>query len=335
METQVKTSKLKLSIIVPVFNVEQYLECCLDSLLEQTVEGGYEIICVDDGSNDSSYSILMSYAERFPTTVKVFKKTNGGVSNARNFGIEQATGKYITFVDSDDYILPNSIGKVIEFLDNENALAALMSDSIRVDEHSNFSNDLKLLNLSYEFKNIATTTCWSLIVSRDLVVDNGVRFNEKMSFGEDTLFVEACQRYYWNRNIFVQGAYYCYRKRGSSAMSTATHHKKLSCQMYGLDERKNILFGLSCDENASSELKKLFEIRIDACTVNILFYALYTGEYFIPELKKRNLYPYPIQWGLLKGCRGLKGFIVNILKLLFSIEIIYKFVFLIFKFVKK
>ena len=90
------------TVIVPVYNMEQYLERCLDSIIRQTYEN-LEIIAVDDGSTDSSAAIL----DRFRQTenrARVIRKTNGGLSDARNAGLDQATGKYIIFVDSDDYI---------------------------------------------------------------------------------------------------------------------------------------------------------------------------------------------------------------------------------------
>ena len=97
--------KPSISVIVPVYNVEHYLRKCLDSIIEQTVRD-IEIIVVDDGSTDSSGEICDTYLDR-DSRVKVFHKENGGLSSARNFGIEKATGEYIGFVDSDDFIEPD------------------------------------------------------------------------------------------------------------------------------------------------------------------------------------------------------------------------------------
>lgn len=95
----------KVSIIVPVYNVESYLTKCLDSLLNQSLQN-IEIVVVDDGSKDRSGEIIAHYAEKYPEKIKSFTKKNGGLSDARNFGIDHATGDYIGFVDSDDYITP-------------------------------------------------------------------------------------------------------------------------------------------------------------------------------------------------------------------------------------
>ena len=91
-----------ISIIVPIFNVENYLRECLDSIHHQTYEN-FECLLIDDGSSDNSAVICKEYVAK-DSRFHYFKKENGGVSSARNFGIEQATGTYITFVDSDDWL---------------------------------------------------------------------------------------------------------------------------------------------------------------------------------------------------------------------------------------
>ena len=96
-------SEYKVSIIVPVYNVEAYLPECMESLVHQTLEE-IEIIAVNDGSPDNSIDILNRYAKEYPNKVKVFTTENHGVSHARNFGLEQATGEFVLFVDSDDYL---------------------------------------------------------------------------------------------------------------------------------------------------------------------------------------------------------------------------------------
>lgn len=104
---------VKFSIIVPVYNVEKYLEDCLDSILNQTMKD-FEVIVVNDGSPDNSQEIIDKYAKK-DSRIKSFKKKNGGISDARNYGISKAKGEYFIFVDSDDTI--NS--KLLEKLDEE------------------------------------------------------------------------------------------------------------------------------------------------------------------------------------------------------------------------
>ena len=93
----------KVSIIVPVYNVEKYLAKCLDSLVNQTLQD-VEIIVVDDGSKDNSKQIIDEFQTKYPDKIKSFVKKNGGLSDARNFGLDRANGEYIGFVDSDDYV---------------------------------------------------------------------------------------------------------------------------------------------------------------------------------------------------------------------------------------
>ena len=95
---------MKFSILVPVYNVEKYLEQCVESLLNQTYDGEYEIILVDDGSTDSSGTICDRYAVSNSDKIKVIHKENGGHSSARREAIKNATGKYTLFCDSDDFV---------------------------------------------------------------------------------------------------------------------------------------------------------------------------------------------------------------------------------------
>ena len=94
----------QLSVIIPVYNAEKYLEDCLNSVCGQSFRN-LEIICVDDGSTDSSKAIMERFSIR-DSRVRVYNKTNGGLSSARNYGIERASGVYIAFVDADDIVLP-------------------------------------------------------------------------------------------------------------------------------------------------------------------------------------------------------------------------------------
>ncbi len=99
------------SFIIPVYNASKYIAKCLDSILKQDTQFSYEIICVDDGSTDDSWSILERYSV-YPK-VKIFRKSNGGISSARNFGLKHATGKYVGFLDNDDYVECDFVEKLL------------------------------------------------------------------------------------------------------------------------------------------------------------------------------------------------------------------------------
>ncbi len=98
----------KISVIVPVYNVEAYLPKCISSLVKQTFTD-FEVILVNDGSTDSSAELCESYADQYPLLIKSYTKPNGGLSDARNFGMQYATGQYVMFLDSDDHLAPNAL----------------------------------------------------------------------------------------------------------------------------------------------------------------------------------------------------------------------------------
>lgn len=110
---------LKVSVIIPVYNVEAYLRQCLDSVVNQTLRE-IEIICVDDGSTDKSAAILKEYAAK-DGRIKVLTQSNTGAGAARNAGIARATGEWITFCDADDWIEPDAIEKMVAAAQREDA----------------------------------------------------------------------------------------------------------------------------------------------------------------------------------------------------------------------
>lgn len=129
-----------ISIIVPVYNVENYLAKCLDSLVNQTYQN-IEILVVNDGSKDSSEKIIQDYAQKFPEKIRAFNKKNGGLSDARNFGIDHATGDYIGFVDSDDYITETMFEEMLNLALKHQAEMVICNIQ-KVDEHGNVTQKL-------------------------------------------------------------------------------------------------------------------------------------------------------------------------------------------------
>ncbi len=121
---------MKFSILVPVYNVEKYLEQCVDSLLNQTYTGKYEIILVDDGSTDSSGRICDRYSESHPDKIKVIHKENGGLVSARQAGIAVARGEYSLFVDSDDFV-ENNLLETVNNRSERNSAPDMMIYSFR------------------------------------------------------------------------------------------------------------------------------------------------------------------------------------------------------------
>ncbi|WP_292010357.1 glycosyltransferase family 2 protein, partial [Chryseobacterium sp.] len=135
-----KTVPIKVSVIVPVYNVENYLEKCLDSLVKQTLQN-IEIVVVNDGSKDNSEIIIQRYAEQYPEKIKAFTKSNGGLSDARNFGIEKSKGDYLGFVDSDDYVTETMFEEMLSLAEKHQAKMVICNIQ-KVDEHGNVTQKL-------------------------------------------------------------------------------------------------------------------------------------------------------------------------------------------------
>ena len=116
------------SVLIPVYNVEKYLKKCLDSVVNQTLTD-IEIICVNDGSTDGSLKILEEYRS-IDSRIKIINKANGGLPSARNAGLNAAKGRYVGFVDSDDYIEPNMFEKLVDVAEHEESEVVICGANI-------------------------------------------------------------------------------------------------------------------------------------------------------------------------------------------------------------
>lgn len=131
---------MKVSVIVPVYNVEKYLRKCLGSLVSQTLQD-IEIIVVNDGSGDHSQEIIEEFSEKYPEKIRSFTKENGGLSDARNYGLDRATGDFIGFVDSDDYVTATMFGEMYDLAKKYNA-EMVVCNLQKVDEQGNVTQKL-------------------------------------------------------------------------------------------------------------------------------------------------------------------------------------------------
>lgn len=113
--------KVKISVIVPCYNVEKYIARCLESLINQDIEQSYEIVVVNDGTKDNSAVIAQEYADKYSDKVRVLHKVNGGLSSARNYGIDHSDSEYIAFVDSDDYVSSDFLSTLYNLSKMDNA----------------------------------------------------------------------------------------------------------------------------------------------------------------------------------------------------------------------
>ena len=290
-----------ISIVIPVYNAEKYLEQCLNSIKNQTYKN-FEVILVNDGSIDHSESICMDFV-KVDTRFKYFTKVNGGASSARNFGLDNVTGNYITFIDADDWVDENHLEVLINNIKDNNSDMAVSSIK-KFDNSNNFyfrvySNEEKYL-LNYnkfnrvEFlvilpKLIPANNSYKVAVSKlfkkELVTD--VRFDESIVYGED---LEFFFKIYNNINSisYIDEVTYVYRlhdERSSSKFGQLHMEQELSIykKMYERIEE----LGLPTIHYVNT-LRNLLDYRKDYLDNRDLY-----NEYveFLEKIEKKITYP--------------------------------------------
>lgn len=195
---------MKISIIIPAYNVEKYIENCLDSVIK---DKNIEIIVVNDGSIDKTQELVEKYEN-----VILFNNTNHGVSYSRNFGISKATGDYIMFVDSDDYLKNNWIDIVLNKKFNEDVI--YFSNKLKSVKDKN-----KLLDFVIGVKKPCIAGPYCKLFKRDFLNENNIRFKEDIINGEDMLFNVECVLKLKNFKI-INESIYMYRQNATSATKT-------------------------------------------------------------------------------------------------------------------
>lgn len=188
---------MKISVIVPIYNTEQYLSRCLNSILSQSFTD-FELLLIDDGSTDGSGIICDSYADR-DGRIRVFHKENGGVSSARNVGLKEAKGEWICCVDSDDKLLTGGLQTMVDCISDEVDMVMagyfeLVGETLQKDTTS-FGGDgiiaqNKALLMMYPSADLPYMGySWGKLFKRNLVLERNLSFDEHIKIKEDTLFV--------------------------------------------------------------------------------------------------------------------------------------------------
>lgn len=225
---------MKLSIILPVYNVEEYLEECLDSLINQNYQN-YEIIAVNDGSKDNSLKILKNYQKKYPHLVKVYDKENGGVSTARNYGIENAKGEYLFFVDSDDCILPNSLKKLGDHLEEDYDVIAFPYTVGTTKENSKL---MQVFDSSIEDLNkrliIGVPGPVNKVCKKSIYTKNKLSFPIGI-YHEDLATIPKLGLYA-NKIKFLDEPLYFYRERPNSATTNKEYRPHVDTVFKGLEQ---------------------------------------------------------------------------------------------------
>ena len=237
-----------ISVIVPVYNVEEYLKQCLDSILEQTFSN-YEVILVNDGSTDSSGLICQEYAEK-DSRIRYFEKENGGLSDARNYGIEQAQGEYLTFVDSDDFLdkmhlnvlytalVSNNVDiSIVNYANYQTSNATFYLHTFGEYYEKNYSSEELLDNLAIlERNDLSFSTIWGKLYKRS--VFSFLRF-PKGVIGEDVALIYKIYTQV-DKIVYAHKDTYIYREN-DSGITKSKIYPLVTAQLNHIAERLALL----------------------------------------------------------------------------------------------
>ena len=205
----------KVSLIIPVYNVENYIEKCLDSVINQTLKD-IEIIIVNDGSKDTSKEKIEKYLKKYPS-IKYLEKENGGLSDARNYGMPYATGEYIAFLDSDDYVESTMYEEMYEVAKKENA------DMVECDFIWEYPDKRKedigtIYKSKKEMIEKARVVAWNKLIKRELIEKTEIKFPVGLRYEDVEFFYKLVP--YLEKVSFVKKCFVHYVQRKNSIANT-------------------------------------------------------------------------------------------------------------------
>ena len=234
----------KISIIIPVYNVEKYLEQCLNSIYELNLTDK-EIILVNDGSTDNSLKILEKYQREYPQNTKVITQVNQGLSEARNTGVRNACGEYILFIDSDDFINPEVtenllnnaildkvdilIGDFIEYYSDSD----LKNIKNRKIDYSSENNGLYFIEVEIK-NNCLRPNVWKNVYRRNFLIENNIFFKKGL-LHEDNLFTPIVFYYAKKVKYFGGPPFYYYRLNNFNSIMKTKNKKNYQHTLYIID----------------------------------------------------------------------------------------------------
>lgn len=277
---------LKVSIIVPVYNSEKYLEKCLDSLINQTLND-IEIICVNDGSKDSSADVLKKYLEK-DKRIKIITKENEGLSAARNDGLKVASGEYIGYVDSDDWVdldFYEKLYNAAKKYNSEIACANIMRTGKNIEKHKlkyneeNFYTDIKSKLKAADIPH--QNYVWNKIYNRKSLLNSDIQFLKGKAYEDIPWSIQVISKL--NGLVTVPDTNYYYRRTKNSIRSSKKKQNYLDCI-----EMENIMINFAKENNLEEILqdyKMAKRDRIKIFNINIL-----KTFYYYPNIKKYSLF---------------------------------------------
>lgn len=278
---------MKLSIIVTVYNTKNYIKRCLESLLNQTIND-YEIIVVDDGSNDGSAVVLDDFQKKHPNIIKVIHKENGGVSSSRNCGLQHANGQYITYVDGDDYVECDCYKIIYD-------TAIRFESDIILFDYSRISGDNKKRYhclsekkkglISAEEYILTTPSCCNKLIKKSLFVENQLLFPLNIWY-EDFAAIPVLANY--AKSIYyLPESFYLYEQSDNSI----TRKDDFKTQMLDIFDAVNF-FNKNVDQKFLEE-KEYLNYYYLLLQGSLTFYKYKKYEYInqIADIMKQN-YPH-------------------------------------------
>lgn len=308
-----------ISYILPAYNVEKFITECMKSLIQQNLSTKeYEIIVVNDGSTDGTEKQIKAFINTHPESdITLISKQNAGVSAARNEGLTRARGKYVWFVDPDDFILCNCMDKLRPYLmAEENALFYL--DAKSVEESTTINSPVVEHEISIDAKNkkeFKHCGPWTKIVNRQFLIDEDIKFCERLAYGEDFLWNHMvshnCKKA--AREYYINGFIYYYRIRKNSAYRSAKDSRASNNKLY-----QNFIMLAEEYEKLRNDSryagKKLKTVTNQAKQAAIFALVFLDRDYFeleLQKLKNRGMYPYSFVWEDWKPEISLKHTLVN------------------------
>ncbi len=315
-----------LSIIVPVYNQEQYLGQCLNALVVQDMDS-YEILCIDDGSTDTTPTMLRQYEQQYDK-IQILTQPHSGLSAALNLGLDNARGKYVWFVDSDDFIRKNCLSKIYDIAQQFD-IETLEISYLTFDDKKGDTPAHEECKLSYQYEpqSKSVHAAWQAWIRRSILVENHIRFDTNMLYGEDTLFqyfvyLASTEK----KHIIVNPPLYFYRKHPKSLMgnrSVVNMTRHTQDLIYMAQKYKQVL---NSGMIPSAEKQDNTRRRVNLATLGAL--SLLPDSDLNPHvilrcLKNENLYPLPFMGWHVLDTQGAKQKVVEGIKLLFALEMFY------------
>ncbi|MBQ3494323.1 MAG: glycosyltransferase [Clostridia bacterium] len=279
----------KLSVVVPVFNTEEFLDECILSVVNQDY-ANWEMLLVDDGSSDKSLEICKKYEQQYPGKIFAFGTSNKGVSHARNVALEKMTGDYVVFLDSDDYIKYNTFFSDINKTVNQKEYDCLvgsftsistckdipiLQDKIILEDMINNKTQEEVLDYFYRLRLVFTL--WRFVVKASVIKDNNLMLVEGIIHEDE----EWCVRMLLECKTFkkLQQPHYVYRKRPHSIMTQNEfehfHYYLVVCDLL-----------LDIAKKQTEKFKKLFAQRCAYKCAGQVYYSLRDMSEFKPQIKE-------------------------------------------------